>query len=33
MQGDCRTARSEVIDCVPQPNTWHAAWELFLNLS
>lgn len=21
--------RCEVIDCVPQPNTWHVAWELF----
>ena len=24
---------SEVIDCMPQPNTWHDAWELSLNLS
>ncbi len=24
---------SEVIDCVPQPHTWHDTWELSLNLS
>ena len=24
---------SEVIDCMPQPYTWHDAWELSLNLS
>lgn len=24
---------NEVRDCVPQPNTWHAAWELLLNIS
>lgn len=24
---------SEVIDCMPQPSTWHDVWELSLNLS